>query len=88
MSLSKRAVSEGQRTIIVDDFIAGGGTVKAVAELMKEFRITVLGCGVAITKKDPIKKKIDHYKSVIVLDEVDVDKKIINAYPWTEETPQ
>lgn len=84
MSLSKRAVSEGQRTIIIDDFIAGGGTVKAVAELMKEFRITVLGCGVAITKKDPAKKKIDHYKSVIVLDEVDAENKTIHAYPWEE----
>ena len=85
MSLSKRAVSEGQRTIIVDDFIAGGGTVKAVAELMKEFRITVLGCGVAITKSEPIKKKIDNYKSVVVLDDVDAENKVIRTYPWTEE---
>lgn len=28
MSLAKRAVSEGQKTIIIDDFIAGGGTVR------------------------------------------------------------
>ena len=85
MSLSKRAVSDGQRTIIVDDFIAGGGTVKAVTELMKEFRITVLGCGVAITKKEPLQKKIDHYKSVVVLEDADAENRIIKTYPWTEE---
>lgn len=84
LSLSTRAVAAGQKTIIVDDFIAGGGTVKAVEELMKEFRVEVLGCGVAISKKDPEKKKIDYYKSVVVLEDVDAENKCIRAYPWTE----
>jgi len=84
LSLSKRAVEAGQKTIIVDDFIAGGGTVKAVEDLMREFHVEVLGCGVAISKKEPEKKKIDYYKSVIVLEDVDSENKCIHAYPWTE----
>ncbi len=82
LSLSKRAVKEGQRTIIIDDFIAGGGTVRAVAELMKEFRITLLGCGAAIATKTPEKKRIENFKSVLTLEKVDDEKQKIIARPW------
>ncbi len=78
LSLSKRAVREGQRVIIVDDFIAGGGTVRAIAELMREFRITVLGCGAAISKKEPEKKRLEGYKSVLSLDGVDEENNRID----------
>ena len=70
MSLAKRAVSEGQKTIIIDDFIAGGGTVRAIFEMMKEFSITVLGCGAAISTRQPERKRIENYKSLMTLEEV------------------
>lgn len=82
LSLSKRAVCEGQRTIVIDDFIAGGGTVRAVAELMKEFRITVLGYGAGIVTKKLDKKKIDGFKSVLTLEKVDEEGQTIVVYPW------
>ena len=51
MSMSKRAMSAGQKALLVDDFIAGGGTVHALCEMMKESpsqwcnrRGTRLGC--------------------------------------------
>ena len=37
MALSRRAVREGQRCLIVDDFMRGGGTARGMIELMKEF---------------------------------------------------
>lgn len=77
MSLSKRAVREGQRTLIIDDFIAGGGTVRAIFEMMKEFSITVVGCGVAISTKTPQKKRIENYRSLMVLDEIDEENQRI-----------
>ncbi len=43
MALSRRAVREGQRALIVDDFCRGGGTARGMAELMKEFSVTVAG---------------------------------------------
>ena len=70
MSLAKRAVSEGQKTIIIDDFIAGGGSVRAIFEMMKEFSITVLGCGAAISTRQPERKRIENYKSLMTLEEV------------------
>lgn len=81
MSLAKRAVSEGQKTIIIDDFIAGGGTVRAIFEMMKEFSITVLGCGAAIATRQPERKRIENYKSLMVLEEVneELQKLIVSS---------
>jgi len=79
MSLAKRAVKEGQRALIIDDFIAGGGTARAIYNMMQEFSITVVGCGIAITTRSPLKKRIDNYKSIITLDEVDEDNGIIKV---------
>jgi purine operon repressor len=71
MSLSKRAVTPGQKALLIDDFIAGGGTVHALFEMMKEFSITVVGCGAGIVTKTPEKKQIENYKALLVLDNVD-----------------
>jgi len=79
MSLSKRAVKEGQRALVIDDFIAGGGTVRAIFEMMKEFSITVVGCGVAIATKAPAKKRVDNYKSVILLEDVNEELSLIKV---------
>ncbi len=79
MSLSKRAAKEGQKALIIDDFLAGGGTVRAVFELMKEFSITVTGCGVAISTATPKAKKIESYKSIFVLGEVNEEKEIVKV---------
>ena len=81
MSLAKRAVSEGQKTIIIDDFIAGGGTVRAIFEMMKEFSITVLGCGAAISTRQPERKRIENYKSLMVLEEVneELQKLVVSS---------
>lgn len=80
MSISKRAVKEGQRALIIDDFIAGGGTVRAIAEMMKEFSITVVGCGVAIATSQPVKKRVDNYKSILTLEEVNEEIPRIKVF--------
>lgn len=71
MSLSKRAVIEGKRALVIDDFLAGGGTMRAVCDLMQEFDITVVGVGAAISTKYPVKKRVDAYKSIVELEEID-----------------
>ena len=79
MSLSKRAVVEGKRALIVDDFLAGGGTVRAVCDLMREFNITVVGVGAAISTKYPAKKRVSEFKSIIELEEINEELGIIKA---------
>ncbi|MBR6223586.1 MAG: pur operon repressor [Lachnospiraceae bacterium] len=81
MSLSKRSVSEGQKTIIIDDFIAGGGTVRAIFEMMKEFQITVFGCGCAIATKEPERKRIENYKSLFTLEKIEEETQTISIKP-------
>ena len=56
MSISKRAVSQNKRAIIIDDFMRGGGSLKGVSEILSEFDIDVVGAGVAIASREPVKK--------------------------------
>lgn len=43
MSLARRAVADGQRALIVDDFMRHGGTALGMIALMKEFNTQVAG---------------------------------------------
>lgn len=81
MSLSRRAVKEGQSALVIDDFIAGGGTLRAIYDLLKEFNISVVGCGVAISTKLPEKKRIHGFISLIELQEIDEEKERICVVP-------
>ena len=45
--------------------------VHAICEMMKEFSVIVAGCGVAISTAQPEKKRLEHYKSIFVLQNID-----------------
>ncbi len=77
MSVSKRALKDHTHGIIIDDFLAGGGTVRAVYDILREFDITVDGCGVAIATRQPEKKRIENYKSVFILEKADDAENIV-----------
>ena len=51
MSLSRRAIHQGQRALIVDDFIRNGGTALGMIELMKEFKTKVVGLSFVLAKE-------------------------------------
>ena len=57
MSLSRRAVRENQRALIVDDFLKGGGTARGMVELMREFSVTVAGMAFVMATVKPEKKR-------------------------------
>ena len=84
MSLSRRAVKEGQRGLIVDDFMKGGGTAKGLSELLREFDIDVVGIGVVVSTCEPSKKMVSGYKSIITLKEIDHEtgQAIIKPADW------
>ena len=71
MSLPKRAVVEGQRALIIDDFMKRGGTLRGVVDLMREFSVTVVGMGVVMTTAEPERKLVDNCRSLMVLHSVD-----------------
>ena len=71
MSLSRRAVREGQRALIVDDFMRAGGTARGMVDMMREFAVTVVGVCVLATTQEPQKKRIDNVKSLLVIEDTE-----------------
>ncbi|KXZ40607.1 purine operon repressor, PurR [Alkalithermobacter thermoalcaliphilus JW-YL-7 = DSM 7308] len=65
MSLPRKALKENSKVILIDDFMRGGGTLKAMEDLMKEFNAKVIGKGVFIAMAEPKEKQVDDYVSLI-----------------------
>lgn len=68
MSLSRRAVREGQKCLIVDDFLKAGGTAKGMVDLMHEFGVKVVGMTFVMATSKPNKKRISGEKALMILD--------------------
>lgn len=77
MSLSRRAVKEGQRCLIVDDFLKGGGTAKGMTDLMREFDVTVVGMAFVMATVTPEKKRVANAKALMTLDVIELDDQEI-----------
>lgn len=81
MSLSRRAVKAGQRALIVDDFIKGGGTAKGMVDLMAEFGCEVIGTSFVMATLHPENKKITSQRSLMVMDVDDTAKEPLMIQP-------
>ena len=84
MSMSKRAIAEGSKVLIIDDFMRGGGSVTGISEMIGEFGGTVTGVGIAIVAREPQVKKINDYSCVVHLGKVSQEERIIEAVPNLE----
>ena len=74
-------IGKGQRALIVDDFMKGGGTLQGMVDMMREFSVTVVGVCVLISTKEPVKKRLDGVKSLLVIDETDESAGSANIHP-------
>lgn len=81
MSMSKKAVKPSSKAIIIDDFMKGGGTSRGMVDLLTEFQVEVVGIGVLISMNSPEKKRVDNFISLITLEKVDTESKVIYVYP-------
>lgn len=81
MSLSRRSLNENSRVLIVDDFMKGGGTAKGMHDMMNEFNAKVVGTAVVIETKEPEKKLIDNYISLLLLEGINEREGIVNISP-------
>ena len=77
MSISKRAVKAKSKAIIIDDFMRGGGSIKGIEEILSEFDIEAVAVGVALVAKEPLKKKVAEYTSIITVEDIDEYNKSI-----------
>ena len=81
MSLSRRAVKEGQRTLIVDDFMRAGGTARGMVDMMKEFSVSVIGICVMMATAEPVKKRVEGVRSLLMLENIDDTTGVANIRP-------
>ena len=85
MALSRRAVREGQRALIVDDFMRGGGTANGMIELMKEFSVTVAGMCFVLALEKPKKRLVEGEKSLMLLSDMrDGEPMRVRPADWIE----
>lgn len=70
MSLSRRAVHAGQRTLIVDDFTRGGGTARGMIDLMKEFSVDVAGVCFVLALDRPKDALLPGERSLMVMSDM------------------
>ena len=70
MSLSRRAVKEGSRCLIVDDFMRGGGTASGMVSLMKEFNVTVSGICFVLGLENPTAQMIEGEKCLMLMSDL------------------
>lgn len=84
MSLSRRAVQENQKALIVDDFLRGGGTARGMVELMREFHVEVTGMAFVMSSVEPIKKKVSGEKSLMTLEvlEGETPEAVVRPAAW------
>jgi len=82
MALSRRAVKEGQRALIVDDFMKAGGTLKGMCDLMAEFNVEVAGICVAIATADPEDKAVRGVRALLTLTDKDGDHAHVSPTQW------
>ena len=71
MSLSKRALKPGTRAIIIDDFMRGGGSIKGMEDMLKEFEAVHVGIGVVVAAESPGDLKIGDYFPLLFMKEDD-----------------
>lgn len=67
MALSRRAVKEGQRALIVDDFTRGGGTSRGMREMMKEFNVEVMAVCYVLALREQVSRFDDNECTLMVM---------------------
>lgn len=84
MALPKRSVRAGQKALIVDDFVKGGGTLQGMVEMMKECQVEVVGVEVMIATAIPENKLCTNYHSLMMLTGQDKMKGSCTVVPGKE----
>ena len=81
MALSRRALPEGAKVLIIDDFMKAGGTARGMVDLMAEFGVQVLGIGVLVGTMEPEAKLVENYTPLLELENIDVISREIFIKP-------
>lgn len=83
MSLSRRALKEEARVLIIDDFMRAGGTIQGMKDLLQEFNASVSGVGVFVESGEVEDQLVNDYVSLAKLTGVDSKTKQVIVGPGT-----
>ena len=75
-------VKEGQRCLIVDDFLKAGGTAKGMIDLMSEFNVQVVGTAFVMATAHNANRVIEGEKALMIMDEPENGKLSIRPADW------
>ncbi|MDD4835537.1 MAG: pur operon repressor [Synergistales bacterium] len=67
MYMGTKQIAQGSRILIIDDFMRGGSTASGMCQVVNEFKADMVGIGVFIASKEPVKKAVDRYSSLLSL---------------------
>jgi len=81
MWLPRRALAEGAKVVVVDDFMRGGGTMRGIRDLMNECGVQVVGMAVLMETSQPRAKLVEDCISLLVLEEIDTRSKSVRVRP-------
>lgn len=83
MTLSRRALKEKSRVLIIDDFMKAGGTIQGMVDLLGEFNATVAGVGVLLESGsfDTDDRLWADYVSLAKVTDIDPKNKKITVQP-------
>ena len=81
MAMPIRSIQRNANILLVDDFMKAGGTAKGMADLMSEFEVNIIGIAVVLATKEPKRKLIKDYYTLVEFDGVDEAKKLIKINP-------
>jgi len=84
MALARRAVNPGQRALIVDDFMKGGGTLQGMVDMMREFQVEVVGVCVMISTAEPSEKRVKGASSLLIMEGFDRETGCATVRPSEE----
>ena len=74
LSIAKRTLAENEPVAIVDDFISGGGTIRAITDVLKEMHVPVAGTGAAMVRRTPARKKIQDFHALFWVGELSASR--------------
>lgn len=74
--VSKAFLNEGDRVLIVDDFLAKGNALNGLIDIVRQSGATVVGCGIAIEKGyqgggDKLREQGIRVESMAIIDSMD-----------------
>lgn len=85
LTVAKRSLPRDARVLVIDDFMKAGATARGLVDLVTEFEGSVVGVGVFVSTREPTVKMVSQYTSLLTLEGVDSDRRMIHIHPTEQE---